>query len=837
MITQDAVRSAHDNSKPQERGLLHPLAGVDWLASLLVVCSLLVFTGTLELASWAKTPPLMLLVFLGFLTASFLSILRIIAPLRYILGLAVGAITVLGFASTIADGNSSYDRLTDLFSRLELWIQTLLAEGISLDTLPFSFGLTVLVWTIGYVAGWAILSRRNAWLALLPGTGGIVANLCYIPDGYAGFLFLYLLFAILALARTRFTKRLEDLDRSGVDRSHSVGWSLMHLAVWFTIAGLSLSFALPHFGQTSVLDKPFQLLRSPINKMNNDLARLFAGLPGRKPMPYTAFGPVLPFQGTVVASAVPVLEVRAPLPMYWKARTYSLYTSSGWKTGDTELYSADWLPAHWQGENYGKQSTVEIRAKVLSPTETVYASGVSAVPDGLKIESYESPTYTVDLTRRHRTTGALPEDVREVIEGLENDSESVLEVAVGPQGKEVGGATRGPIELTPEDVDRLSEDLPSDLVIHDVQYKDGIATAITFARVLSNPPDILAVHSPGYLDNGGSYTIKSSFSYATPDDLRAADSDYPAWVRDRYLALPDTLPARVRQLAAEITSSASTAYDKAQALTDYLRGMPYSLKVEPPPYDRDGVDYFLFTLKEGYCNYFASALTVMLRSVGVPARLAVGFMPGEPTEDGVYLVRDSDSHAWTEVYFQGYGWVPFEATPGRDAPPRPSPAVAGRGEVMIPYREDEDFYEWFEEESPRVIIPFRPPTSSFNPSTMLPWLALPVVFGLLILLFWRRYMAMPRDAATAYRQMVVLTSLAGMGPKSGQTPYEYAGSLGKTLPRHNTHVQTISGSYVRWLYGAKLPPADERERLAMAWKGIRKVLVIRILARLLPRRK
>ena len=91
--------------------------------------------------------------------------------------------------------------------------------------------------------------------------------------------------------------------------------------------------------------------------------------------------------------------------------------------------------------------------------------------------------------------------------------------------------------------------------------------------------------------------------------------------------------------------------------------------MNPPPYGSDGVDHFLFGLQEGYSEYFGSTMAVMLRTVGVPARLAVGYTTGDKVEGKeVYAVTDSHNHAWVEVYFPGFGWIPFEPTPGKALP-------------------------------------------------------------------------------------------------------------------------------------------------------------------------
>jgi hypothetical protein len=151
------------------------------------------------------------------------------------------------------------------------------------------------------------------------------------------------------------------------------------------------------------------------------------------------------------------------------------------------------------------------------------------------------------------------------------------------------------------------------------------------------------------------------------------------------LQLPDSVPARVRDLAARITFGARSPYDKAVRLQDYLRQTyPYRLDVPLPPRGRDVVDYFLFDAPGGFCSYYASAMAVMLRMQGVPARVATGFAAGD--YDGLdrrYRVTVDAAHAWVEVYFPAYGWIEFEPTASRSVfdyqaeakPPDRSPAA------------------------------------------------------------------------------------------------------------------------------------------------------------------
>lgn len=179
----------------------------------------------------------------------------------------------------------------------------------------------------------------------------------------------------------------------------------------------------------------------------------------------------------------------------------------------------------------------------------------------------------------------------------------------------------------------------------------------------------------------GDYQATSAWPVTTPSELRQAAADLPAWMKARYVRLPDGIPAEVIGLARDLTATQPTVYDRALAIERYLRTLPYTLDVPQPPIDGDIVDYFLFDLKRGYCDYYASAMVVLARAAGIPARIAVGYASGQSTvlQDGSlrYLVTAAEAHTWVEIYFPAYGWVPFEPTAGRPPLERGQAPVGG----------------------------------------------------------------------------------------------------------------------------------------------------------------
>lgn len=174
---------------------------------------------------------------------------------------------------------------------------------------------------------------------------------------------------------------------------------------------------------------------------------------------------------------------------------------------------------------------------------------------------------------------------------------------------------------------------------------------------------------------GQFYDVRASISNPTIGQMRRAGNDYPDWVAEHYLQLPPEVTERTRQLAADITAGLDTPYDKAAAITAWLReNMTYVEYIDANPTPgQDLVDWFLFDLKQGFCNYYASAEVVMLRAAGVPARWSIGYAQGEligeqgdrrdlSVEELTYIVRNRNAHSWPEVYFPNIGWVEFEPT-------------------------------------------------------------------------------------------------------------------------------------------------------------------------------
>jgi transglutaminase-like putative cysteine protease len=206
----------------------------------------------------------------------------------------------------------------------------------------------------------------------------------------------------------------------------------------------------------------------------------------------------------------------------------------------------------------------------------------------------------------------------------------------------------------------------------------------------SGEQDLLAWAAVPRLLAGEQYEVTASLINPSIQQLQDAGTEYPQWVTDRYLQLPEDFSPRIAELAGQITQELETPYDKATAITRYLRReIEYVNPLpEPLPAGADPIEWILFDLKQGFCNYYASAEVLMLRSVGVPARMAVGFAEGAFDEEAnVYIVRSLNAHAWPEVYFPGIGWTEFEPTGNQnplERPNRPEDATTEDGQAAGP---------------------------------------------------------------------------------------------------------------------------------------------------------
>ena len=358
------------------------------------------------------------------------------------------------------------------------------------------------------------------------------------------------------------------------------------------------------------------------------------------------------------------------------------------------------------------------------------------------------------------------------------------------------------------------------------------------------PFEVSALYAPS-LTRSGRYAVRSLVSVASVRRLRAAGDQYPAWVLERYLQLPATVPPRLGLLARQLAVDGTCAYDRAAAIERYLRTLRYSQAIEAPPAGRDPVDWFLFDTQEGYCTYYASAMVLLCRSLGIPARYVQGYATGEYQSDrGVYLVREADAHAWPEVYFPDYGWITFEPTPARPPIARPtddSEIVLGlRPGAGQPGRTDEERF------GADVALP--PLSGAEDVRLPLPggaagaWLYVEAGGGLTLFLLlgvlgWRRWQRWRtlRPAERLYTRLTWLAPPLGVAVHPHRTPLELGREVARALQIDEETMRSIVGLYLRDRFGCLRATPEEIAAGMAVWRWLRWLTLRQAIRRLRPR--
>jgi transglutaminase-like putative cysteine protease len=358
------------------------------------------------------------------------------------------------------------------------------------------------------------------------------------------------------------------------------------------------------------------------------------------------------------------------------------------------------------------------------------------------------------------------------------------------------------------------------------------------------------------IPSGSSYSLRAAISKATKAQLRSAGTDYPPDIEQLYLGTAG-LTQRTQDLARQIARGADgdARYDWAEALTNYFQSAPFEYRTTAPIPDdpnRDFVDFFLFDPDRGhigYCEHYATAMVALARSVGIPARVAVGFAPGERVEvpageqppiSPVWQVRENNAHAWAELYFPGYGWQIFEATKtipqiiraeGRTAPIDGSGGAGASAPPSFNVERrtgESDSTLSSSQPLPGGHRPGEDPAIDGRTGNIL---VIVSIIGLLLLVAawrWRsarralRFMA-PGDRQ--WRRLAMAADRAGVAQRPSETIYEYAGWLEEQLPAQRPDIRTIADGKVWQSYSGHGVSASAIERIEAAWKRLQLPMV------------
>ena len=327
----------------------------------------------------------------------------------------------------------------------------------------------------------------------------------------------------------------------------------------------------------------------------------------------------------------------------------------------------------------------------------------------------------------------------------------------------------------------------------------------------------------------------------TEAKLRQAGAVYPVEIMELYgpaTVSDDALGEASQALLAEIRTIAgaqATPYDLADTTRDLLRD-EFAYDTDVRDHDCVGISIVecFARIKVGYCEYYASTMAVLLREMGVPTRYVTGYLPGErDLGQGISTVRNSDSHAWVQVYFPGYGWIDFDPTgevaelpplpPGRaDASPTPrassSPRASRPAESADPREEPDDGGT------------FGGPTGSSTGPLIAMSVLLALVMAAIAAVAWQRGPRGPVSADGTYGAVTRLATRFGFAPRPNQTVYEYAGALADVLPTVRPELETVAQAKVEVVYGGRVLGEDRMQALRDAHRRLR-IGLLRLLVR------
>jgi transglutaminase-like putative cysteine protease len=716
------------------------------------------------------------------------------------------------------------------YDRLSHWLDVARSGGISNDTLPFILLVVALTWLFAYLFGWSVFRWHNPWLALLPGGAALFVNFTF-SDQSSLLAVLYIGGGLLLIMRLSLTRRVQEWRRQGVSYPEFVSLSSAHLTSWAVLLLILVAWLTPAAVDARPLDDVWGFLSRPALSLSDDAIRLAGPIKASKSLSIHDFSSVLPFRGSIKLSNRSVISVTLENGAdlgdhpFLRGAVYDEYQAGGWKAvgrREVTLAAADLEQAGVQIVPYSPPGTRTLVARIRVADAAIARSLMFNIGQPLAADMETKAEFASEAVY-----GIKPDE--------EPDSSwpSPVYEAAGTLRAHLGA---GSAALSDQEVFNL---LPQGLVGLEVVRKGSAVERVDVA--LAQPlPDIALLKPAQKLRPGDTYTVMGSVADVSADELRAAGEVYPAWVGERYLQLPEELPQRVSELAGRLTAGGDNPYDKAKAIEAYLRLIPVDYRMRDIPPARDAVDYFLFEAQEGYFDYHASAMVVLLRAAGVPTRLAVGYLLDPSAFDSraqQYNIREAHAYAWPEVYFSGIGWVPFNPSPDRPTIVRPGELSGGNPwfdidpfeKELLPSREDTAAVP--SEGAPQTSVAAGQEGDYF----FVLWLVggLAVAAGAIVLgsrMAWERGLAGLPYYQRVWEETLRLATWARLSPRPDQTPREYARHL-ETRLAGLEGLDLLAEVYGRCRFGRKPLPEGEAAQLRPIWRRVRNRLLARILVR------
>ena len=766
------------------------------------------------------------------------------------------------------------ERARELALLFEEWTRST-ASGERMDDVHLFVVLMGLTgWLVAYMSAWTLY--RRSWVTasvLLPGAVMMI-NLGYRPESGAAPLVLYIVAAGSLIVAHFARRRRWDWQVRGLQAPTFIPSRILGLGFNVVLILTVLGWLLPISIRDDLLRSTWQSLDRPVNAAQGQIDDWLGNLTGQgrnRGESYATFDNSFDLGGALDLSADPLVEFTpddGPAP-YLAAQRMDTYDGHGWRgTADATFDQASDTDRKPYSSRiaFGPDLPVTLSAGITNARTGTGGTVLVLGPTGNALftrDTYEDSSVptSVQVSWTELNGTRLPIASPEDRASLPPDLRTIAGLLSGVNFDQDGDGVAAADEGQAAQIEQERADLSRRLIDIDWTVRGGVATELSVTGPLPVYDDVESVQAQGDQAVNTTYRVGGLVSTASREELAAAGTDYPTYVTDRYLQLPTTVTNRTRTLARQLVddADATTPFDQAEVIQNDLRTRIAYIENPPdPPANQDAVDYVLFETQAGYCEYYASAMAVMLRSLDVPARVVTGFFPPDyDASNGGYIYREENAHVWVEAFFPGYGWIPFEPTANRAAPtfgddepsaspsanPTPTPAPSASSPAASP--------------SPSVS-----PSPAASPSTPpavattgqddsdspldgpLRWVLVAaaaivlilLLAGLLLALAWRRGLGGLSPVTALYARMLRLGNWLRIPSEATTTPGEYADQIGRAVPVARRPARTVAEQYAAEQYAApgRSPSQAAGQR---AWVDLRGAL-LRALPRLLsPRRR
>ncbi len=691
-------------------------------------------------------------------------------------------------------------------------LRTAITGGLSPAALPggdivFLFYLSFLCYYLGYFGTWLTYRAHLPWLVALVYCSVLLINLNYVREDLSTVIFVLLAALLLLIARIQLLTQLTFWTSEGLHADLS----------W-------LRKTTRHFMQwASILTLLILCISS-----------------------------LLPIQGQPAAGVV-----------FWD------YVDNAWANishGKISLQDPVSIIQPYQSTANFFSDHLALSSNVSLPTGEVLYYSSTAAPQYLE-------GFTFDHFDGHTWVSSLPGGQEDFAAGNQLPGVQGLESSGSPGTNYTQATTDVTIVNPPVDAKQyiFAPAQPATFTVSTSVYLDGMASSWMQQRPLTA---------------GEHYRATSHIPSATAQDLStipfpAAGQGQAQWSSDRnyktlvtyYLQTPDNLSSQVAATARQWTHGATNAYAAVKMLEAHLNDatqFSYSLDNPPVPDNKDAVTWLLQTHR-GYCTFYATAMTMMARLLGIPARIANGFSYGQfDSHRKVWSVDGTDAHSWVQIYFPGYGWINFDPTPSFSLQTTPLLTHPGPTASPIPTRQPA--------QPTPTPFPAHPATGHLKTGTTAPATVDPrfivgpqglllefsmiaVLAVLFFLLFafclislgakqpriinsywWRKLFTKTNFISGMFWRACRIASWAGMPPSGWQTPYEYSSMLIRHVPSEAAPLRRLTDLFVRdrWAAPHEIPYVPEEDDLERLWPHLRRVLlrliVLRVSRGLVPAR-